>query len=102
MRRGINSLLLLFLGATIFYACTSTDDVNQATGDAHLRIYLTDAPANYKAVYVDVQEIRVNATDSAENGWVTLDNINSGVYNLLRALQTARTHYWQIMNCHLE
>ena len=83
MRRGMNLLLLLLFVGVIFYACTSNEDVNNATGNAHLRIYLTDAPADYKAVYVDIQEIRVNATDDAENGWVTLDNINDGVYNLL-------------------
>lgn len=42
-------------------------------------VRMTDAPAAYNAVYVDVQEVRAHSDVS---GWVTLTT-NPGVYNLL-------------------
>lgn len=52
--------------------------------NAKLRIILTDAPANYQEVLIDIQEVRVHsAADGEEGGWRTLSDINAGVYNLL-------------------
>lgn len=74
-------LLILVMGFTVFSCNSSYDEV---TGKSKLRIKLTDSPGDYKAVYVDIQQIRVNATNEDESGWVTLENINSGVYDLIK------------------
>jgi hypothetical protein len=49
-----------------------------------LQLRLTDAPAIYDEVNVDVREVKVNLRDDS-TGWVSL-NTRAGVYNLL-ALQ---------------
>ncbi|TRZ46442.1 carbohydrate-binding protein [Robertkochia solimangrovi] len=56
---------------------------------ANLRIHLTDAPGDYDAVYVDIQDVLVNygAIEEGEEensgGWQSIGNIEAGVYNLL-------------------
>lgn len=76
-------LLPIVIVVFALFSCdnSSTEEV---TGKSKLRIKLTDSPGDYKAVYVDIQEIRVNASNEDESGWVTLDNINAGVYDLMK------------------
>jgi hypothetical protein len=66
----------------IFNACKKAD-VN-GNGQSKINIYLTDAPAAYKAVWIDVQQVMVksDATDSA-GGWVNVPMLKPGKYNLL-------------------
>ena len=72
----IGVLLLLM---TVISAC---DD--QETGNARLVVKLTDAPADYQEVNVDIQSVEVNVSQNGNgSGWTSLDNSNPGVYNLL-------------------
>ena len=75
------TMMLIIISAFVFSCDNSNDDL---TGKSKLRISLTDSPGDYKAVYVDIQEIRINATDEENSGWVTLENINAGVYDLMK------------------
>lgn len=77
----IKSLLVLGVSATLLASCNSNEEL---TGTSILRIRLTDSPGDYEAVYIDIQEIRVNATNDESSGWVTLENINAGVYDLMK------------------
>lgn len=70
-------LILLITGIISFYACTKDNN----SGTSNLRINLTDAPAAFDEVNVDIREVRVNFKDDS-TGWVTL-NTNAAVYNLL-------------------
>ncbi len=55
-------------------------------GATNLEVRLTDAPASFDAVNVDIQEVRVHSNDEMDTtGWITLGT-KAGVYNLL-ALQ---------------
>lgn len=65
-----------------FTSCN--DESDNGSGKSILRIHLTDSPGDYKAVYIDLREIRINATDDDHSGWITLDNINAGVYDLMK------------------
>jgi hypothetical protein len=50
---------------------------------ARVQLHLTDAPAAYQEVNVDIQGAEVHANDGNQgSGWQSL-NINAGVYNLL-------------------
>ena len=60
-------------------ACSKSDN----TSNSQLKVALTDAPGDFKAVYIDVQEVHVNYSDSDTNGWQTLDGVKKGRYNLL-------------------
>ena len=77
----MNVLLVLTIAASLLVSCDSN---NEITGKSILRIRLTDSPGDYKAVYIDLKEIMVNATNDENSGWVTLENINAGVYDLMK------------------
>ncbi|MBC9930693.1 DUF4382 domain-containing protein [Chitinophaga qingshengii] len=64
----------------LFTACNKNDSNN--SGTAKMTVMLTDAPANYDAVNVDIQDVQVNAT-SSDNGWQSIHLLRPGVYNLL-------------------
>ena len=74
---------LLLAGSAIFTSCS---DSESATGNqsARLQVSMTDAPdPNVREVWVDIQSIQVNTSDSANSGWTTLSGAHPGVYNLL-------------------
>ena len=48
---------------------------------AKLEVYLTDDPANYSEVNIDIQKVLINVSNGGEN-WKELP-ITPGVYNLL-------------------
>ncbi len=49
----------------------------------HLRVYLTDAPASYDAVLIDVKDVQINITNASGSGWQSLSTVAVGTYNLL-------------------
>ncbi len=72
----LRSIFVIFLILSLF-ACS---DDEPAT--ARLVVKLTDAPADYQEVNIDIQDIQVNPTEDDE-GWISLEGIQAGVYNLL-------------------
>ena len=72
-------VLCAFIGLT---SCDKNDD--QASGTSRLSVRMTDAPGDYEEVNVDIQSVQIHR-DASDNGsgWVTLSNINPGIYNLL-------------------
>ncbi|MGY5849262.1 DUF4382 domain-containing protein [Salegentibacter sp. F14] len=78
-------LAVLGLG---FTSC-SDDDTDDAITEENARVTvrMTDAPGDYDAVTVDVQDVMVQVeaeqgvTD--EEGWLSLDDVNEGQYDLL-------------------
>ncbi len=69
--------LFLFAVTITFFACKKEN-----SGTSTLQVRLTDAPAAYDQVNVDVREVRVNFRDDS-TGWVSLAT-NAKVYNLLK------------------
>lgn len=50
-----------------------------------IQIRLTDAPGEYDSVMVDIQGIEYHVSDgNNQSGWVTMNDVNTGVYNLLK------------------
>ncbi len=72
-------VLLLCIGIIAFESCKKENN-----GSSNLQVRLTDAPAAYDEVNVDIREVRVNFRDDS-TGWISL-NTNAKIYNLL-ALQ---------------
>lgn len=58
---------------------------------AHMQVYLTDDPGNYEAVFIDVQDVRINYSSDTAQGWVSLDNVNRGSYDILRLVNDKDT-----------
>lgn len=71
---------VLLLSTALFMAACSKNDND---GKSRIQVALTDDPGDFKAVYIDVQEINVNYSDSDDNGWQTLPGMKKGRYNLL-------------------
>ena len=78
----MNNLLKTLLGLLILSTQIACDENEALT--SRIVIKLTDAPANYQEVNIDIQEVRVNLDENEEeSGWTSLDGINAGIYNLL-------------------
>jgi hypothetical protein len=72
-----SSLFMLLASTAIFFACKKENSSQTST----LKVRMTDAPAAWDEVNVDLQQVRVNFRDDS-SGWVNLQT-NAGVYNLL-------------------
>jgi hypothetical protein len=74
------TLSFCFLLAVSMSSCSSENSVAER---ATLAVRLTDAPADYDAVLIDIKDVQINVTDKDDNGWQSLAGVNRGVYNLL-------------------
>ncbi len=74
MKKMIPMLILLVSAFTILSGCNKNKQ-------AKLSVYLTDDPANYSEVNIDIQQVLINVSDGGEN-WKELP-ITPGIYNLL-------------------
>lgn len=81
MKKSLIPLIILAVSVAGFESCKK-DNGNEST---NVQIRLTDAPAAYQEVNVDIQSVRVkfrdDANDSTKN-WVDFATV-PGVYNLL-------------------
>jgi hypothetical protein len=77
MRKKILTVVAL---AGLLYSCSKDKDPESATGKMEVR--MTDSPAQYEEVNIDVQSVEVHAGSDSTSGWVPL-NVNKGIYNLL-------------------
>ena len=77
--------VLLLLSNFLFFACSREKSSQQST----LKIKMTDNPADWDEVNVDIREVRVNYKDDS-SGWVSLPT-NAGIYDLLQLQNGADT-----------
>ncbi len=80
MRKNLLFLLALPLLTFCIASCSIKND---SPSTAILKVYLTDAPADYEEVKIDLQKVEYNTTDDAEKGWVSL-TAQPTVYDLLK------------------
>jgi len=76
--------LKIFIGVSlVLLAGILIASCSEDSNTARLEIRLTDAPGDYEEVNIDIQEVKVHASEGEQSsGWQTLD-INEGIYNLL-------------------
>jgi len=60
-------------------ACQSQQD---PTGNTRLQVRLTDSPGDYEALWIDIRDVQINANGNAERGWVSLQGVRTGRYDL--------------------
>lgn len=72
-------LLFLLLTASIFGFIRCNKD-NSNKQSARIELRLTDGPADYDAVLIDIQQVEINTAA----GWQTFPLISPGVYDLLQ------------------
>lgn len=73
---------LLLGGIGMMASCSNTDN-NGGEGKTRLQIALTDDPGDYKEVWIDVKDIRINVSDADDQNWNSLPGVHPGMYNLL-------------------
>lgn len=77
----LGTVLLATAGAMLFSSCTKdSSNQNNSNTTAKVTMRLTDAPADYDAVNIDIQKVEVTVEGSAA---VTLTPVRAGIYNLL-------------------
>lgn len=81
--KKFTGLLLALVAVTMFFSCS--DDDSTSDQNARVKISMTDAPGDYEAVFVHVTDVKIKADAAAdEEGWVSLSNVQPGVYDLLK------------------
>lgn len=77
---------LAVFATLLISACNKDNNATNTSGQATMKFNLTDAPALYDAVNIDIQEVEVhvsNTGDPNNEGWIAMTNIQPGIYNLL-------------------
>ena len=79
----MKALRILFWILYLFIASITMSSCNKDNGKSRLTVYLTDAPAAYDAVNIEVVRVEIkSSSEEGENGWKELP-VNAGMYNLL-------------------
>lgn len=76
---------LSLLALTLFNCSEDNNDTPQAEGKSFISVKLVDDPGDFDNVFVEVVDVMVKVNDNSEGeeGWISLDPINTGVYDLL-------------------
>lgn len=82
-------ILLLSFSLFLFTSCDKSD--SPANGRARMQVFLTDDPGDYDAVFVDIRDVRINYSSDTSSGWVSLGNVQTGSYDLLRLVNDQDT-----------
>lgn len=85
----MGTLKSLMLAALVTLGLTScSNDDSSSNGTASLTVRMTDAPGDYDAVLIDVQDVMIKTSSTTqvegeEDGWVSVGNVQTGIYDLL-------------------
>ncbi|RMA66129.1 DUF4382 domain-containing protein [Ulvibacter antarcticus] len=74
----LSVLTILLLG---FVACSDDENSNSTEGTSRMSVKLVDAPGDYDAVFIDVQDVVIKYNGNEND--VSIGAINAGVYDLL-------------------
>lgn len=89
LRKTLMALSMLTLSATLFFSC-SKNESSAEKSKARMEVYLTDDPANYDEVVIDVQDVKINYSND-DNGWKSLSQVNRGSYDILQLVNDKDT-----------
>jgi hypothetical protein len=90
LRKTLLTLLTLTLATSLFFAC-SKNESSAEKSKARLEVYLTDDPANYDEVVIDVKDVKINYSTDPVNGWKSLSQVNARSYDILRLVNDKDT-----------
>lgn len=75
---------VICLMSLLFLGCENSNEGTDDSGTSKIMVRLTDAPGDYDEVNIDVQDVKIKASnEDGDDGWVSIGNITPGVYNLL-------------------
>lgn len=78
----LTAVLLTFIFSVLLISCSKME--NSSSGKAKLQVYLTDDPANYDQVVIDVKDVQINLSTDSSDKWQSLSTVKAGSYDLLR------------------
>ncbi|HSB92660.1 MAG TPA: DUF4382 domain-containing protein [Flavitalea sp.] len=78
MKTKVLVFLYLLVSVTIISCSRDTEP-----STARLQVRLTDDPADYDKVNIDIRDVQINETGENDKGWKSLAGVKPGVYNLL-------------------
>lgn len=82
LKKNLNLITAVILLCLVVVSCSDSND--NTNGTSRVVVKMTDAPGDYDAVFVEVLDVRIkNSSNSDDSGWVSVGNINPGIYNLL-------------------
>jgi hypothetical protein len=76
------TLTLTALTLFVFSSCSKNDAAS--SDKARLQVFLTDDPANYDQVNIDIKDVMINYSSDTGSNWVSLNGVKAGSYDLLR------------------
>ena len=72
----LKTLFLILIPVFLFASCDDATN-NNSSNEGVLRVSVTDAPANFDAVYIDVIEVKVHRSSDADEDdgeWITIND----------------------------
>lgn len=81
MKNKLVILTIFAIAIVATYSCEK-EPTQSSSKKTHVAIRLTDAPADYEAVLIDLQDVLINRSGDDE-GWTSIENVEKGIYNLL-------------------
>jgi len=83
MKKILSVAAILSIFILLLFSCQKEQNQN-SNSKARLQVFLTDAPGDYEAVYIDIKDVMINVTGDTLNGWKSLSGVNPGSYDLLK------------------
>lgn len=77
-----NFLLYLFVCLLFTFSLGSCSN-KDSDEKAKIEIRLTDDPAAYDAVYIDIKDVQINVSGDDDKGWQSVAGVQRGIINLL-------------------
>jgi len=76
---------LSLLTCCFLFSCSKNNNSTTTSGETQFSVYLTDGPALYDKVNLDIERVEVHFSDDANGDtWHTIKMISPGIHNLLR------------------
>ena len=86
-----NFLPLILASGCLLSLLSCNEKAVTENAKANLQIRLTDDPAGYGAVNIDIVDIQYNYTTDSTSGWASVPGAKKGVYNLLELVNDKDT-----------
>lgn len=82
--KQLKSFFLVII-AFVFIGCNNDSGTSSTQGTSKISIKLMDDPGDYDNVFIEIVDVKVKVNDESENenGWQSLEAINTGIYDLL-------------------
>ena len=79
----IKGIYLIVISIFLVFSLGSCSDSTTKVQKTNLQLVLVDSPGDYEEVNIDLIDILINTTENEEDGWESIGNVNTGIYNLI-------------------